>query len=270
MAEGGAGAEQGPGAPPAPGATRSGDPGAGSGWAGLPADLLAKVAETLVAQTEAGWEAHLKEWGLREDFIQEEMAERKRDGNCLFVFALVCKEWRKAQLKVGGRLRTRMRSDVFLPGSVALVKWALKEGCPTVSYNPDNGFHEHLHDEAAEYGKLEQVKWLIGSKYLNNGWMAMKRAAEGGNLEVIQWLRQTKNADWNWQTCELAVTFGDVEVVRWMRENGCPWDGWAEGEASRKFGYTDDFDNHDGTGDDYYGWNGFPDDEAWINMAWLN
>jgi len=42
--------------------------------------------------------------------IQEEMEKRKRDGNyCLFVFAMVCKGWRKAQLKVGGRLRTRVK-----------------------------------------------------------------------------------------------------------------------------------------------------------------
>ena len=200
---------------------------------------------------------------MSETRIQEKMAKRKRDGNCLFIFARVCKEWRKAQLKVGGPLCTRVRSDVFLPGSVALVKWALKEGCPTMTWDNDNGLTYHLHDEAAEYGKLEQVKWLIGSKYLYNDWMAMKRAAEGGNFEVIQWLRQTKNCDWNWQTCELAVTYGDVEVVRWMRENGCPWDGGTAYEAKRKFGYTDDFDNYDGTGDDYYGWNGFHDDYAW-------
>ena len=103
-------------------------------WAGgLPAGLLEKVAGKVVAQTEAGWAAHLKEvnptyW--TEERIQEEMAERKHDGNCLFVFARVCKEWRKAQLKVGGPLRTRVESDVLLPGRAELAKWALAEGCP--------------------------------------------------------------------------------------------------------------------------------------------
>ena len=44
-----------------------------------------------------------------------------------------CKEWRKAQLRVGAPLRSRVDSDVILPGSVALVKWALREGCPRVN-----------------------------------------------------------------------------------------------------------------------------------------
>merc|ERR1711938_212460 len=63
-------------------------------WAGLPQDLLVKVAGTLVAQTEAGWAAHLKEddpiyW--TEARIQAEMAKREHEGNYpLFVFALVC------------------------------------------------------------------------------------------------------------------------------------------------------------------------------------
>ena len=81
-------------------------------WAGgLPDEVLGKVASALVAQTEAGWAAHLKRddpiyW--TEERLQEEMAQRKRDGNCLLVFAMVCKGWRKAQLKVGGPLRTRV------------------------------------------------------------------------------------------------------------------------------------------------------------------
>merc|ERR1712097_29306 len=100
-------------------------------WAGLPEDVLAKVAGKVVAQTEAGFEAWLKGvLGWDEKMIQERMEERKRNGNCLFVFAMVCKGWRKAQLKVGGRLRSRVKSDVFLPGSAALAKWALAEGCP--------------------------------------------------------------------------------------------------------------------------------------------
>ena len=100
-------------------------------WAGgLPALVLGKVAGTVISQTEAGWAAVLKEWGWPEGEIQERMAKRKRDGHCLFVFARVCKEWRKAQLKVGGPLCTRVKSDVIAPGSVALAKWALAEGVP--------------------------------------------------------------------------------------------------------------------------------------------
>ena len=86
----GAGAGQGPPGPPAPGAAGGAAPRAGPDWAGLPADLLVKVAETLVAQHEAGWAAHLEEWGHSEAQIQEVIAwRREREGNCLFVFALV-------------------------------------------------------------------------------------------------------------------------------------------------------------------------------------
>ena len=131
MAGAGAGADQGPAGPGSPGAAPGAAPEARSDWAGLPEDLLVKVAGTLVAQTEAGWAAHLKGQGWSEEGIQEKMAMRKRDGNCrLFVFARVCKPWRKAQLKVGGPLCTRVISDVIAPGSVALAKWALAEGCP--------------------------------------------------------------------------------------------------------------------------------------------
>ena len=102
MAEAGAGADQGPPAAGEAGTLVPGDE-EWRDWAGLPEHLLMKVAGKLVAQTEAGWAARLKEWDLTEARIQEKMAKRKRDGNCLFVFALVCKGWQKAQLKVGAR-----------------------------------------------------------------------------------------------------------------------------------------------------------------------
>ena len=65
MAEAGAGVGPGAEGPEAPGAAGGGDPEEWRDWAGLPADLLVKVAGTLVAQTEAGWEASfLKEGRL--------------------------------------------------------------------------------------------------------------------------------------------------------------------------------------------------------------
>ena len=94
-----AGADQGPPAAAGqPGAAAPGDEG-WRDWAGLPEHLLMKVAGKLVARTEAGWAAKFEEWGCSEGWIQAEMAKRERDGNCpLFVLALVCKPWRKAQL----------------------------------------------------------------------------------------------------------------------------------------------------------------------------
>ena len=131
MAGAEAGVEQGPeGALSPPGMTGGPGPGKGPDWAGgLPLDVLAKVAETLVAQPEAALAARWKRDGVPEAEIQERLEKRKRLGPSrgLFVFARVCKPWRKAQLKVGGPLRTRLESDVILPGSVALAKWALAE-----------------------------------------------------------------------------------------------------------------------------------------------
>ena len=55
------------------------------------------MAGTLVRQTEAAWAAHLAGWGWSEEDVHDYMALHKRDGLGLFVFARVCKGWRKAQ-----------------------------------------------------------------------------------------------------------------------------------------------------------------------------
>jgi len=206
-------------------------------WAGgLPDEVLAKVAGKVVAETEAGWAARLKRLGCSEEEIQERMAERERDGNCLFVFARVCKGWRKAQLKVGGRLRTRVRSDVIAPGSVALAKWALAEGCPREK-DGDN-----MAEVAADYGHTELVKWLCGEGGIEMDEWVMAEAAGSGNLELVQWLRG-EGCPWDKHTCYWAVLKGHVEVLRWARENGCPWSAGIRDRAATQLGYRDDFGN---------------------------
>ena len=194
MAGAGAGADQGPPAAGKAGVLAPGDQG-WRDWAGLPEhvlvkvagkvvaqngaawaayykgvlgwgekelqELLVKVAGTLVAQTEAALAAQWKREGGSEAEIHETMENRKRLGPSrgLFVFARVCKPWRKAQLKVGGPLRTRVRSDVIMPGSVALVKWALAEGCPTMAEDRTN-----MAEAAVQHVHLELAKWLHGEK----------------------------------------------------------------------------------------------------------
>jgi len=180
--------------------------------------VLAKVAGKVVAETEAGWAARLEEWGRSEEYIQENMAKRKSDGNCLFLFARVCKHWRKAQLKVGGPLRTRVWSDVIAPGSVTLAKWALAEGCPR-----ENGYGYTMAQFAARYGQVELVRWLCGEGGFAMDEGVMNGAAESGDLELVQWLRG-EGCPWDEETCYYAVDYGHVEVLRWLRENGCPWD----------------------------------------------
>ena len=207
-------------------------------WAGLPEHVLMKVAEKHIAQTEAGWAARLREepyWP--EEMIQAKMAERKFDGNCLFVFARVCKGWRKAQLKVGGPLRTRVKSDVILPGSVALAKWALAEGCPR---EDEDGYTMARY--AARYGHVELVKWLCGEGGFAVDEGVMANAACSGNLEILQWLRG-EGCPWNSGTCAMAVENGHVEVLRWARENGCKWDAYTRDRAAAELGYTDNLGN---------------------------
>ena len=190
----------GDGAGPDPGGPAGGEPGTLApgedewrDWAGLPQDLLVKVAGQLVAQTEA---AHLKGVGFPEKMIQEQIAKLKLDGNSLFMFARVCKGWRKAQLKVGGPLRTQVYSDVIAPGSVALVKWALAEGCPRESDRSGTTMAE----AAAPYGHLELVKWLCGE-----GGFAMDKVVMGTGLSAVM---------------AGARFSGNQELVDWLQANG--------------------------------------------------
>ena len=242
MAGAGAGAGAGQGSPvsQAPGSAGGRDPEEPRDWAGLPADLLVKVAGKVVAQTEAGWAAKFEEDGWVEEDIQEVMGQRKRDGNCLFIFARVCKNWRKAQIKVGGRLCTRVESDVIGPGSVALAKWALAEGCP----GRENMYGYTMAHAAAWFGHVELVKWLCGEGGFA-GFMderVMRSAARSGNLELVQWLRG-EGCPWDIDTCFWAVKQGHVEVLRWARERDCPWTAEIRDEAAAELRYTDDFGN---------------------------
>ena len=95
---------------------------------------------------------------------------------------------------------------------------------------------------AAEYGRLELVKWLCGEGGFAMDVVVMYRAAYGGNLELVQWLR-AEGCPWDWKTCVHAVALGHVEVLRWVRENGCPWRTWTRDQAAFELEYTDDLDN---------------------------
>ena len=105
--------------------------------------VLVKIAKKYIAQADSTWAAQMKTftqsdskrdktgvntWGLEDEEVQKVMEKRKHGGNCLFPFAMVCQEWRKAQQKVGGQMRMRADADVLLWGRVELAAWALREG----------------------------------------------------------------------------------------------------------------------------------------------
>ena len=212
---------------------------------GLPTRVLVKVAEKYIALAEQRYAADLERqfsWGQRH--TQYMLNKRRADGNCLYPFARVGKGWRKAQRQVGGRLRTRLKSDIVSPGRVELVRWALAEGCPReralmayvgaerghvqvvqwvveeLDFNPDR----HLMSRAAIGGKLELVQWL---RARGCPWdaAACAQAAEGGSFEVLQWLR-AQGCPWNDKTCAEAARHARVELLLWARKNGCEWSAW--------------------------------------------
>ena len=139
--------------------------------------------------------------------------------------------------RYGGQLCTRVDSDVILPGSVALLKWTLAEGCPR---EDEDGIT--LAHVAARQGQLELLKWLCGAGGFAMDEGVMADAATSDNLDVVQWLRG-EGCPWDYHTCHHAAEQGHVEVLRWARENGCPWTAWTQYQAEEELGYTDDFGN---------------------------
>ena len=127
---------------------------------------------------------------------------------------------------------------MILPGSVALAKWALAEGCPR-----DNGDEEDpwtMAWAAAFHGHLELVQWLCGEGGFAMDEWVMGMAAGSGNLELVRWLRG-EGCPWDFMTCFNAVDKGHVEVLRWARANGCEWLAIHRDRAAVELGYTDDY-----------------------------
>ena len=248
MAGAGAGSDQ---PPPAVGAAGTLAPGDRDwrDWAGgLPADVLEKVAGTLVAQNEAEREAELEADWETESVIEYELQRRQDNGNCLFPFAMVCTNWRKAQLKVGRKLCTRYLTDVLgcdKPGRVAMVKWALAMGCPR-----ENGYGITMAHHAARYGHSELVKWLCGEGGFAMDAQLMSCATESMNLELMKWLRGEGCPWYSPSVCQSIANHAcfkgcrdsSLAVLRWARENGALWKAAARDQA-RRLGYTDDFGN---------------------------
>ena len=218
---------------------------------GLPAQVLAAVAERVVAQTDAeAWsigaltgpglvekverQGRLPPHSPVEDLFVEGLRLRAEEGSCLFPFAMVCKEWRKAQLNVGGgRLYSRVISDMIVPGRVELLRWALEEGgCPR-----ERGRNLHridfdrerpkLADAAATFGHLELLQWLHKEQGYTMDGTVLEKAVESeadclGAWELVQWLR-AEGCYWGERTCTLAAENGRLGLLQYLRAHGCPW-----------------------------------------------
>ena len=235
----------------------AGGPEAWRDWRGLPEDVLVKVAQIFVAQTEAKWAVQLKADGFGGTVVRNIMKWRKREGTSLFVFAMVCKGWRKAQLKINslraaqerprpwpvapsGPLRTRVESYVILPGRVALAKWALGEGCPREGVNiyRDTGapgsHHVTMAQAAARFGHLELVRWLVEEQGFEIDDAVVDKAAGSGNLELVQWLWGDEGFEVDKRLMQRAAESGHLGLVKWLRGKGCDWNAWTCALAAQR------------------------------------
>merc|ERR1711907_523992 len=108
-----------------------------------------------------------------------------------------------------------------MPGSVALAKWALAEGCPRG--DDGYGYPFTMAEDAAAHGHQELVRYLVQEQGFAMDVTMMGMAARCGNLELVRWLRG-EGCGWGRSTCICAATRGRLGVLQWLRANGCPWD----------------------------------------------
>src|SRR5579872_1055228 len=95
-----------------------------------------------------------------------------------------------------------------------IFKWAIENGCEMDE--------DTICAVAAEYGRLEILKWLYEQSYELNE-MTCAKAAGNNQLEILKWLR-SKGCPWDDSTCNSAAIGGHLEVLEWVRLNGCTWD----------------------------------------------
>ena len=191
-------------------------------WAGgVPAEGLAKVAGKLIALKKGDIVAWLEEEGKDENYIHNFFrGDQIHQFPPLFAFALVCKDWRKAQLKVGGQLHTTVRFDVILPGRLEMLKWALAEGCPTQNDHPRAQYDFNMVHEAARFGHVPLMEWLVNEEGLELNERVFTCGAE--HLEVLHWAHEN-DCPFDEDACAYAAASGKVENLQWLRANGFPW-----------------------------------------------
>ena len=208
---------------------------------GLPEKVMEKIARKVSAGEDADCVSSLRRMCYSEPGVRLGLEKRKAKGHSLFGFAMVCKGWRKVQLKVGGGLFTSTR-DIVWKGRPRLVEWALAEGCPVEDQERSrttipgpNDFAWTIQDCAASAGRLDLLKWLCAEKgyerYRRRCSRLMRFAANSGQVAIVKWLREA-GCPWDERLCYESARRGHLELLQHARQHGCPWDAWTAAVAA--------------------------------------
>ena len=180
-------------------------------WAGLPTEVLVDVARRLQRSTHARYAARKRKLGERVNGVLGAADDPSLDVHGLFAFAMVCKGWRAAQVRVGnGKLKTRA-TCVLDHHHLPLLLWALRQGLPTVP--PDTGYRYSGYYRRRTTAKTNLcdlaafVGFAGGLRYLH--------AATG--THALKSLKVTKN------TTTHALRGGCVEVLEFLDSPSMKW-----------------------------------------------
>ncbi|KAL6045268.1 Ankyrin repeat domain-containing protein [Balamuthia mandrillaris] len=121
--------------------------------------------------------------------------------------ARTCRSW----WACAGNLRRRL-AKVAVCSSMALLQWAVENGCP---------LDRELCAAIAKEGQLELLRW---ARWNGCPWdrRTIHNASGGGHLGVVRWARKN-GCQWDEHACAAAAAHGHLEVLKWLHAHGCPW-----------------------------------------------
>ena len=156
-----------------------------------------------------------------------------------FVVVWVCRQWRSMvspfpfkplprrrdwYLYRKKKLGSELASEAARFGSVKLLRWLRKLGCPWEN--------ERVCSQAARGGHLKVLKWARKHSCPWNG-TTCRKAARGGHLRVLKWAREN-GCPWEFKTSCAAALGGHVRVLKWVMANNCSWNVQTCSGAAKK------------------------------------
>lgn len=96
-------------------------------------------------------------------------------------------------------------------GHLDILKWLYEFKC---YYNEEGAYYD-----AAKYGRMEIILWLIENNYSGTNEIAIG-AARGGKLEILKWTKDN-NFYWYDDIILYGIESHNLEIVQWLIKNGC-------------------------------------------------